>query len=489
MALVYAVVFFLADFGSDIIAGKAHLMFASKLTSIPAVVSITAAVALYVVVRARLVPQHLLLDLGLVFLVLSSLGIAFAQYGSLYRPGPIADQNLQYFGLSWIAPWVLAYAVVVPNTPLKTTVAAVLAGGSLAVTAVVSAWVYGEEIGLSPSLFFLHLVFPYLLVAFIAHASVRVIYRLGREVKRAQQMGSYRLVNRIGEGGMGEVWLARHGMLARPAAVKLIRLEAPQASFESAEQARRRFEREAKATALLRSPHTVEVYDFGKSEDGSLYFVMEYLDGMDLERLVSRFGPLPAGRAIHLLRQACLSLAEAHGKGLLHRDVKPANVFVARMGTSTDVVKVVDFGLVKTQAGGTSDLKLTADGITAGTPAYIAPEMVVSGPVDHRADLYCLGLVGYWLLTGCLVFERDSGVKVLVAHAHDEPSPPSAVCELPIPADLESVVMDCLRKSPDERPASAAELSHRLAACESAGSWTSDRAARWWDSHLPPGTS
>jgi serine/threonine-protein kinase len=284
---------------------------------------------------------------------------------------------------------------------------------------------------------------------------------------------------------MGEVWRARHRFLARPAAVKLVRPEL--IGGRGAEDVARtlaRFEREAQATASMRSPHTIALYDFG-IDDGTFYYVMELLDGLDLQTLVERHGPIPAERAVYLLRQVCESLGEAHESNLIHRDVKPANLYVCRYGRERDFVKVLDFGLVK--PGGTEeDVHLTGEQAVGGTPAFMAPEQIVGDrPVDPRTDLYALGCVGYWLVTGHLVFEGASVMDTMMQHAREAPVPPSHRTELPVPADLEETILACLSKDPDERPQSADALAARLDACRELAPWTPERARRWWEVHQP----
>ncbi|MQA29938.1 MAG: protein kinase [Luteitalea sp.] len=295
--------------------------------------------------------------------------------------------------------------------------------------------------------------------------------------------GSYRLVTRLGSGGMGEVWLGRHRLLARPAAVKLIRHDVqPGAAREALV---RRFQREAQVTADLRSPHTVQLYDFGVNDSGSFYYVMELLEGLDLHDIVTRFGPQPAERVIMLLRQACRSLGEAHEHGLVHRDIKPANLFVTRLGLECDYVKVLDFGIVKDQPEHETSI-LTAEGILQGTPAFMAPELV-SGEsrIDGRADLYSLACAAYWALTGQLVFQASTPAKMLLHHVNTAPLRPSQVSELPIPREFEIVLMACLEKDPALRPSSALELDSQLAGVPSKQPWTQSRAQAWWDAHAP----
>ena len=295
-------------------------------------------------------------------------------------------------------------------------------------------------------------------------------------------VGSYRLVTPLGSGGMGQVWLGRHRLLARPAAVKLIRHDSRPGLAE--EQLVRRFQREAQVTAGLRSPHTVQLYDFGVNDSGSFYYVMELLEGLDLHQIVSRFGPQPAERVTMLLRQACRSLAEAHQHGLVHRDIKPANLFVTRLGSEYDYLKVLDFGIVKDQPGQDATI-LTNEGILQGTPAFMAPELVSGGGVDGRTDLYSLGCTVYWALTGQLLFQANTPAQMLLHHVQTRPVPPSEVSELPIPRDLEAILMMCLEKDPARRPSSALELDARLARVSCEPVWTDENARAWWDAHAP----
>ena len=319
----------------------------------------------------------------------------------------------------------------------------------------------------------------------LATITSRVTYGLRRQVAEANELGQYVLEEKIGGGGMGEVWRARHRLLIRPAAIKLIR---PQVSGDP-DLLLRRFEREARATAALKSPHTVQLYDFGATEDGRLYYVMELLDGLDLDTLVRQYGPLPAERVVHILRQVCSSLQDAHVNGLVHRDIKPANVVVSRAGTTFDFAKVLDFGLVKLDSAGSDGedaVKLTSEGSASGTPAFMAPEVVLGvADTDHRVDLYALGCVAYWLLTSKLVFAGKSVVEVMFHHAHTLPVRPTTRSELTIPASLEALVMECLEKDPARRPASAEAVSARLEAVALEWLWTAERAERWWEMHRP----
>ena len=294
-------------------------------------------------------------------------------------------------------------------------------------------------------------------------------------------LGSYRLVERIGAGGMGEVWLARHRLLARPAAVKLIRA----GTGLGRDMLVQRFQREARVTANLRSPHTVQLYDYGISDAGDFYYVMELLGGMDLQKMVERFGPLPPERVIMLLQQACLSLSEAHEAELVHRDIKPANLFVTSLGPEHDFVKVLDFGMVGTVVG-EEVMRLTAQGFAHGTPAFMAPELALGeAEIDGRADLYALGCSAYWLLTARLVFDAKNPTSMLLQQVQSKPTPPSRVSELDIPPALEDTIMRCLEKSPERRPASALGLYEELGHIRCAAPWTQERARTWWRMHAP----
>ena len=291
-------------------------------------------------------------------------------------------------------------------------------------------------------------------------------------------LGHYRLIERLGVGGMGEVWRARHQLLARPCAVKLIRPDLLGA--QGREKATERFRLEAQAIAQLSSPNTVRLYDFGVSETGSFYFVMELLDGMDLASLVGLFGPLPPERVVWILRQACRSLGEAHETGLLHRDIKPHNLFLCRLGLDFDVVKVLDFGLVKSLK--VDNAHLTADGALTGTPAYMPPERIIGGVVDERSDLYALGCAAYWMLTGLTVFTGEP-TAMLIDHVKTIPGPPSKVADIEIPERLEKIVLACLEKAPEDRPQSALDLWRQLGELTFETPWTVERAESWWREH------
>jgi serine/threonine-protein kinase len=286
------------------------------------------------------------LRLGLVYQVIISFCIPISQYWGAFAGVGAEQVTGDLVGLSGVAMWMMFFAVIMPARPRHALIALTLSGSAVPVTIALLAR-YGEAPVLAPQQFLFVFILPYAIVVAASYIAARIIYGLGKEVLHAQEMGSYHLLELIGRGGMGEVWRANHNMLARPAAIKLIRGDTQDMEPGGLETALTRFEQEAQATASLQSPHTVELYDFGVSDDGAFYYVMELLDGIDLESLVERFGPLPTERVAHILRQACLSLGEAHRRGLVHRDIKPANLYVCQHAFEPDFVKVLDFGLVR----------------------------------------------------------------------------------------------------------------------------------------------
>jgi hypothetical protein len=302
------------------------------------------------------------------------------------------------------------------------------------------------------------------------------------DVVAAARLGSYELVEKIGAGGMGEVWAARHLLLGRLAAVKVIQPAFLQGTPSQAEPLVRRFEREARATCALRSPHAIKLYDYGVTEDGAFYYAMELLEGLDLHTLVERYGPVPVERAAWLLVQACDALAEAHAQGLVHRDVKPANLFACQVGLQHDFVKVLDFGLVKHTALSRDQVsQLTLDGGVLGSPAFLAPEIVHGqGEVGPAADTYALGCVAFWLVTGKLLFEHDSVLKLALAHANEQAPRVSARAPGPVPPELDALVAACLEKDPGNRPASMKEVARALRHVPVGNPWSEDRAEAWW---------
>jgi serine/threonine-protein kinase len=445
------------------------------------VIGIVVASLVAAVIRSARLPLPAAMSLGLFFEIASSYAIAAAEFGD---PQGL-EMHRGFLGLSWVAVWVVLFTVVVPTAPRRAVLAALASVSSVPVIIGLMIASGTTSLRIDPAQFFIGLVFPYLLVVGMAYVGARVVYHLGTEVRRARELGSYLLEEKLGEGGMGEVWRARHRMLARPAAIKLIRPSvAGNARAGVSEEAVRRFEREAQVIARLRSPHTVELFDFGRAADGAFYYVMELLDGLDADSLLRRFGPTPAERAIYLLRQVCHSLSEAQSCGLVHRDIKPANIFLCRYGEEYDFVKVLDFGIVgAVRDAADTSLVHTRENAVRGTPAFIAPEQAMGTQLDGRADIYATGCVAYWLLTGQFVFTAETPMGLLLQHAQTPPTPPSARTELPIPPALDDLVLSCLAKDPANRPQSARELSLRLAEVEGASAWTQDRAREWWATH------
>jgi serine/threonine-protein kinase len=298
---------------------------------------------------------------------------------------------------------------------------------------------------------------------------------LQQEARQARKLGQYQLKERLGAGGMGEVYLAEHLLLRRACAVKLIR---PDRACDARHL--RRFEREVQTTATLTHPNTVQVFDYGHTNDGTFYYVMEYLPGLTLEQLVERHGPLPANRAVHFLRQVCGALREAHAISLIHRDIKPGNVMVCERGGQHDTAKLLDFGLVVPLGGSPGDEKLTQEGAITGTPAYMSPEQAGGqDEIDARCDIYSVGALAYFLLTGQPPFAGRRGVKMLAAHLYEPPPPLTSRCP-GVPAELEAVVIKCLAKAPGDRYADVRSLDTALRACNTVGPWTEEDAAQWW---------
>lgn len=379
-------------------------------------------------------------------------------------------------GDSLAMPWVLiifVYALFIPTTAVR---CAVMMTGFVGLPLCGAfAWHQfgpGGDAGLSLQ-GIAELGISLVLAALMAVLGSYRIDRLEQQAYQARCLGQYRLLRKLGEGGMGEVHLAEHQLLKRRCAIKLIHhCEADDP------QLRLRFEREVQAMASLTHPNTVEVYDYGQAEDGTLYYAMEYLPGMDLDGLVRRFGPQPPGRVVHLLRQICGALAEAHRRGLIHRDVKPSNLLLCCRGGLPDVVKLLDFGLVKVV--GPRQTGLTMEGTVAGTPSFLSPEQAQGHTdLDPRSDLYSVGGVAFYLLTGRPVFVCDNVYSLLNAHCHETPEAPGQV-RPGLPGDLDAVILRCLEKEPGKRFASADELAGALSQCGCAAEWTTEQASEWW---------
>jgi hypothetical protein len=414
-------------------------------------------------------------DAGVLYLILLSLHLGLIRHAHAW---PAPDLFLQ---VSPVVVPMLVFGALIPAPPRR----AWLTSLGAAAMDPLSLYFMRSTVVVPPPGQLVWLFVSPLLAAPLAYVLSRTVHRLSESYVRAREIGSYRLVERLGIGGMAEVWRADHHLLARPAALKLIR---PQVLSDhgprDAQRLLRLFAREARTTASLNSPHTIQIYDFGITREGAFYYVMELLEGLDLQTLVQRFGPQPAERVCHLLLQACHSLGEAHARSFVHRDVKPANIFTCHFAEDYDFVKVLDFGLVLDRVPTAEELE--DEQIFVGTPAVMAPEMVrFQAPVDARTDLYALGCVGYWLLTGQRVFEAATRHDMLIMHAHQKPDPPSKRIGRRLHEGLEAILMSCLEKNPNRRPQSARELRESLARLSFEPAWTEERAALWWKTYAP----
>ena len=369
---------------------------------------------------------------------------------------------------------ILAYGVLIPNRHQRSLIGVValtaVSFGALAAAAAVNpALRWGHFFALTVQAA-VSLVFPSAIAVFAATRAAALQRRAFEAERRADQVGQYTLGRKLGEGGMGEVFLAEHRLLKRPCAVKFVR---PELAAHPATAAR--FAREVQAVTGLTHANTVRVYDYGRADNGSFYYVMEYLDGPTLDRLVADRGPLPPGRVVHLLRQLCGALAEAHAAGLVHRDLKPGNVIVARLGGVCDIAKLLDFGLVLDESAADGDDRLTRAGVVLGTPAYMAPEQAAGEPVDARGDVYSLGAVAHYALLGRPPFGGKNARQVMAAHRNESVPPLDGV-----PPDLAAVVARCLAKDQGDRFPSVRDLDQALANCTCATDWSAEQAATWW---------
>ena len=397
-------------------------------------------------------------------------GIASPRDFSAFRGAYTESTSLRWFAL------LVGYGAVIPNTWRRSAaVVSVLALSPLVLFAVLSLWLRPLPTDVAVTVFSVLALWIGVAVIIVVFTAYRIEV-LSQQAADAGKLGQYLLKQRLGSGGMGEVYLAEHLLLRRPCAVKLIRPE--QAGNPAYVQ---RFEREVRLTATLTHPNTIQVFDYGRTDDDTFYYVMEYLKGLSLEQMVTRHGPLPAGRAIYLLRQVCAALREAHTIRLLHRDIKPGNVHVCERGGEHDVIKLLDFGLVLplTEADGN---RLTRDATIAGTPAYMSPEQADGEEnLDARSDIYSVGALAYFLLSGHPPFVYPSALKTLIAHLHEAPARLTS-SRADIPGDLEATVLRCLAKNRADRFANAESLEEALAACGAATSWSSKEAAAWWRS-------
>ncbi|MBL8627641.1 MAG: serine/threonine protein kinase [Myxococcales bacterium] len=378
-----------------------------------------------------------------------------------------------YSAFIWHNFTILARTLIVPSSGRRTAVVTAISFVPLQLAAIALAVWHDAKLDVPGGALVIGTAVYAGVAVWLATTGSRLIYGLRRQVSEAMQLGQYTLEVKIGEGGMGTVYRARHAMLRRPTAIKLLPPERHEASSF------KRFEREVQHMSQLTHPNTVAIFDYGRSIDGVFYYAMEYLDGIDLERLVRSHGPQPPARVAHVLAQVCGSLAEAHGLGLTHRDVKPANVILCQRGGHADVAMVVDFGLVKEVARTDDDSRTAA---IAGTPAYMSPEAITDpSQVGPASDLYSLGALGYFLLTGTRVFEGKTAMHVCAQHVTDAPVPPSRRVATPIPEALEALILRCLAKEPSARPASARALRAALKALPLYAEWDEALAQAWWD--------
>jgi serine/threonine-protein kinase len=383
--------------------------------------------------------------------------------------------------LIWMTVFVI-YGIFAPNTWRRLLL---MTAGVAAVLLCTEVAIWAARIAANRELFTSNLLITLMAVFLGVGTALYGSFKLGTAHEEAvsarrqlRELGRYRLTRCLGAGAMGEVYLAEHTLLRRPCAVKLIRPAGVEGERRVA-----RFAREVQATAALTHPNTVEIYDYGRAEDGTFYYAMEYLPGLNLDQLGEQHGPLPSARVVHLLRQVCGALREAHGAGLIHRDIKPANIIVCSRGGIHDVVKLVDFGLVRVIDPGVGGEKLTQDGAIAGTPEYMSPEQAegIAG-VDARSDIYSLGAVAYFLLTGRPPFRKETVLQLLIAHVR-EPVQPLTEVRPEVPADLQGVVLRCLEKDRERRFQDISTLDQALAGCERGEPWTEAQAADWWQRH------
>jgi len=413
-------------------------------------------------------------------------GMAYPEewYGLLERR--LADQPLleqrafmgvyvEFTSLRWFA-LLVGYGALIPNTWRRcAAVVTVLALSPLIVFALLSLWLRPLETEVVVTVLSNLALWLGVAATVVVFTSYR-IEMLRQAAADARKLGQYVLKERLGEGGMGEVYKAEHVLLCRPCAVKLIR---PERAADPNELLR--FEREVRLTATLTHPNTIQVFDYGHTEDNVFYYVMEYLEGLTLEEIVRRHGPLPPHRTIYLLRQVCGALQEAHDIGLIHRDVKPGNIMVCKRGGEHDVIKLLDFGLVLPIIGAVEgENKLTLKGTIAGTPDYMSPEQAVGRQkLDGRSDIYSVGAMAYYLLTGAPPFVYPSPVRILAAHLYETARPLTDRCP-DVATDLQAVVLQCLAKDPNSRFRDARSLERALAACSTSAEWSTKEAANWW---------
>jgi eukaryotic-like serine/threonine-protein kinase len=445
--------------------------------------SLTMAIVCLVTRRSKVFPLRTLAAIDaaatiIVGLSFSLMGAALARGGGLLISDPMVAMLTATLAIAFTAIW---RAVVIPSTPYRTATLTTLAVLPLIVADI---WILAlsHPPGVHPASASFAVMWAVVTVADSIVAS-NVVFGLRREVERVRRLGQYTLDEKIGEGAMGIVYRARHAMLRRPTAIKLL---PPQ---RMGQKNLRRFEQEVQLTAMLTHPNTVAIYDYGRTPDGVFYYAMEFLDGINLEDLVRRYGAQPEGRIISILRQVCRALAEAHDLGVIHRDIKPGNIILTVRGGEPDVAKVVDFGLVK-ELDTTSGLQTRSvdANVLVGTPMYLSPESISTPDlVEARSDLYAVGAVGYFLVTGQPLFEGRTIMELCAHHLHTTPIPPSVRLGRPVDRQLEAVLLACLEKDPANRPRNAMAVQDALAASAAAADWSLEDARRWWAAYRPDG--
>ena len=407
--------------------------------------------------------------------------VIFLQVFFLIKAANMGDAPQQvavvYSGALGLAVMMLAYGMLMPNGWKRTATMMVPPVAASAIAILIVRYYSPVVAEVIDAMRAAEIGFALVATGIVATYGTHTISTLRREARRARQLGQYRLKQELGQGGMGQVYLGEHQLLKRPCAIKII-----QPGHGADPAALSRFEREVRSTARLSHWNTVEIFDYGHTDDGTFYYVMEYMRGLNLSELVKRYGSLPPARAIHFLSQTCWALQEAHNLGLIHRDLKPANIFAAKRGGVFDVTKLFDFGLVMQRTEGECFYNmLDPDTATpfAGSPLYMSPEQAAGLKLDGRTDVYSLGGVGYFLLTGRPPFEGKTAWRVMLAHTKDTLTPPSH-WNPSIPKDLEAVLMKCLSKTPEERYSSPRELAEALAKCGDSGDWGYEHATNWW---------
>lgn len=435
------------------------------------VVVIICSIALFFTIKLIPFSDNVIIHIALTYQVIVALSLAVSER-------QIVTQTIP--GVSWLCVWILAFPIVFP-CPLGKLGFTIFLSVSLEPLVMILYRYSGKNIEVST---IVDTSIDNYIIAIVSLILAHVIHNLGKEITKARKMGNYSLKKLIGKGGMGEVWSAQHTMLKRPAAVKLVRKD----NFADLDprQVRgllHRFELEAQCTATLHSPHTIALYDFGHSEQGDFFYVMELLDGIDLDTLVKNSGAISYQRTIFLLQQICDSLLDAYLNGLIHRDIKPANIFLCKYGHKYDFIKVLDFGLVKSDTQlRHDDPQITQVGMITGTPNYMAPEMPQGLEIDHRYDIYALGCVAYWLLAGDFVFSVKNSLDAVIAHMNQKPVRISERTAQFIPEELDRLIMDCLEKKREKRPQDIGEFLNRLNNIKIINPWTQQDAKDWWQS-------